>query len=41
MKEKTLNNSKKLKVACIEFMVFLIIVLCLCLILPVTHYDLW
>lgn len=41
MKENMLNISKKLKGMGIEFLVFLIIVIYLCLIVPAVHFDLW
>ena len=41
MKENTLNISKIIKSVSIEFLVFLIIVIYLCLVVPAVHYDLW
>jgi hypothetical protein len=41
MKEDTMSISKKLKGVSIEFLVFLIIVIYLCIVVPVVHYDLW
>jgi hypothetical protein len=41
MKEYMLNFSKKLKGVGIEFLVFLIIVIYLCLVVPAVHFDLW
>jgi hypothetical protein len=41
MKQHMLNFSKKLKGAGTEFLVFLIIVIYLCLVVPAVHFDLW